>query len=39
MTATTEELETFVGRFATDLGAVLHGATVVIGDKRHRAPR
>jgi SAM-dependent methyltransferase len=28
-----EPVEDFVGRFAADLGAVLHGATVVIGDK------
>ncbi len=27
------EIEAFVGRFATDLGAVLHAATVVVGDK------
>jgi 2-polyprenyl-3-methyl-5-hydroxy-6-metoxy-1,4-benzoquinol methylase len=33
MTATPEQLDAFVGRFATDLGAVLHGATVVIGDR------
>jgi SAM-dependent methyltransferase len=26
-------IETFVGAFATDLAAVLHGATVVLGDK------
>jgi SAM-dependent methyltransferase len=32
-TATQDELDAFVGRFATDLGAVLHGATVAIGDK------
>ncbi|MGQ0833181.1 MAG: class I SAM-dependent methyltransferase [Microthrixaceae bacterium] len=30
---TAEEIEAFVGRFATDLGAVLHAATVVVGDK------
>lgn len=30
---TDSELEAFVGRFATDLGAVLHAATVVVGDK------
>jgi 2-polyprenyl-3-methyl-5-hydroxy-6-metoxy-1,4-benzoquinol methylase len=30
---TPEEIDAFVGRFATDLAAVLHGATVVIGDK------
>ena len=29
----TETIDEFVGRFATDLGAVLHAATVVIGDK------
>jgi SAM-dependent methyltransferase len=28
-----ETVDEFVGRFAGDLGAVLHGATVVIGDK------
>lgn len=28
-----EEIDAFVGRFATDLGAVLHAATVVVGDK------
>jgi SAM-dependent methyltransferase len=28
-----EALDAFVGRFATDLGAVAHAATVVIGDK------
>jgi SAM-dependent methyltransferase len=28
-----EEIDAFVGRFATDLAAVLHGATVVLGDK------
>ena len=33
MTATQQDIEAFVGRFATDLAAVLHGATVVIGDK------
>jgi len=27
------EIAAFVGRFATDLGAVLHAATVVVGDK------
>jgi SAM-dependent methyltransferase len=27
------DVEAFTGRFATDLGAVLHGATVVLGDK------
>ncbi len=27
------DIDAFVGRFATDLGAVLHGATVVLGDK------
>lgn len=33
-TAGTEaDIEAFVGRFATDLGAVLHAATVVVGDK------
>jgi 2-polyprenyl-3-methyl-5-hydroxy-6-metoxy-1,4-benzoquinol methylase len=30
---TTETIDEFVGRFATDLAAVLHGTTVVIGDK------
>jgi 2-polyprenyl-3-methyl-5-hydroxy-6-metoxy-1,4-benzoquinol methylase len=30
---TTETIDEFVGRFAADLAAVLHGATVVIGDK------
>jgi hypothetical protein len=29
----TERLDEFVGRFATDLGAVLHCATVLIGDR------
>jgi 2-polyprenyl-3-methyl-5-hydroxy-6-metoxy-1,4-benzoquinol methylase len=29
----TQRLEEFVGRFATDLGAVLHCATVLIGDR------
>ncbi len=29
----TERLEEFVGRFANDLGAVLHCATVLIGDR------
>ena len=29
----TQRLEEFVGRFATDLGAVLHAATVLIGDR------
>src|SRR5919202_1365975 len=41
MTQTTEptldidpgRLDEFVGRFATDLGAVLHSATVLIGDR------
>jgi SAM-dependent methyltransferase len=33
MTVTQQDIEAFVGRFATDLAAVLHGATVVIGDK------
>jgi len=28
-----EKLDEFVGRFATDLGAVLHAATVLIGDR------
>lgn len=32
-TPTEAEIEAFVGRFATDLGAVLHAATVVVGDK------
>ncbi len=33
-TAPTEaEIEAFVGRFAADLAAVVHGATVVVGDK------
>lgn len=33
-TAPTEaEIDAFVGRFATDLAAVLHAATVVVGDK------
>jgi SAM-dependent methyltransferase len=31
--ATADEIDAFVGRFATDLAAVLHGATVVLGDK------
>lgn len=26
-------VDAFVGAFATDLAAVLHGATVVLGDK------
>jgi SAM-dependent methyltransferase len=30
---TPEEIEAFTGRFAADLAAVLHGATVVLGDK------
>lgn len=30
---TDEELQAFVGRFVTDLAAVAHGATVVLGDK------
>jgi 2-polyprenyl-3-methyl-5-hydroxy-6-metoxy-1,4-benzoquinol methylase len=30
---TADEIDAFVGRFATDLAAVLHGATVVLGDK------
>jgi len=29
----TERLEEFVGRFAADLGAILHAATVLIGDR------
>jgi SAM-dependent methyltransferase len=33
MTATRQDIDDFIGRFVTDLGAVLHGATVVIGDK------
>lgn len=28
-----ERLDEFVGRFATDLGAVLHSATVLVGDR------
>jgi 2-polyprenyl-3-methyl-5-hydroxy-6-metoxy-1,4-benzoquinol methylase len=32
-TETTETIDEFVGRFATDLGAVLHATTVVVGDK------
>jgi 2-polyprenyl-3-methyl-5-hydroxy-6-metoxy-1,4-benzoquinol methylase len=31
--AAIEAIGAFTGRFATDLGAVLHGATVVVGDK------
>ena len=27
------KLEEFIGRFATDFGASLHAATVVVGDK------
>ena len=33
MTIEPAELETFVGRFATDLAAVAHAATIVVGDK------
>src|SRR3712207_5161470 len=35
MTTTIDEdrLQDFVGRFAGDLGAALHGTTVIIGDK------
>jgi SAM-dependent methyltransferase len=33
MTDVHEDIATFTGRFATDLAAVLHGATVVVGDK------
>lgn len=33
MTATPEEIEAFTHRFAADLAAVAHAATVVIGDK------
>ena len=33
ITEATETIDEFVGRFATDLGAVLHATTVVVGDK------
>jgi SAM-dependent methyltransferase len=32
-TEITESVDEFVGRFVTDLAAVLHGATVLVGDK------